>query len=138
MVDRYQELGFIYEKENASSCIMHHDSAARIAWDMTTLALLLYIVFSLPLSLAFGDKVGLQVPDMITDCLFMLDVVLNFRTTYMNQNKERVVLHGKSWELVSVMGAGFAQVLTQSQPTRVGLSQLTSVYFKYLVPSVWS
>jgi hypothetical protein len=90
LIDRYQEFGYLYEREKASRCIIHHDSYGRVAWDMLTLFLLFYIGLTLPLMFAFGDECDLRVPDAIVDLLFIVDVLLNFRTTYLNANAERV------------------------------------------------
>ena len=69
----------------------------RVAWDMLIAIFLLYILLIEPLSLGFlEDRVmrwgtPLGVINRIVDVVFILDLMLNFRTGYVNRHKELVM-----------------------------------------------
>ena len=70
--------------------VIHPFSTFRLRWDLLTLIMLAYNAFSIPFRIAFGDhKNPLSNPlfwfDMLFDLGFILDVVLNFFTSYFNE-----------------------------------------------------
>lgn len=73
--------------------ILRHDSPWRMAWDLGLCVLLFYVSISVPFSLGFDAK-GLEPVDMVVDLIFCCDVVLNFRTSYMD-DVGIVVLDGR-------------------------------------------
>jgi hypothetical protein len=89
---RHSELGYVYEEDTPSYCLLHHDHRFRISWDMLTLLSLSYIGITMPLLFAFGDAVTgkLRSLDLTIDVMFMVDIVFNFRTTFINANCEKV------------------------------------------------
>ncbi|KAM3860042.1 voltage-gated inwardly rectifying potassium channel KCNH6 [Diretmus argenteus] len=84
--------------------ILRHYSAFKAFWDWIILLLVLYTAVFTPYSAAFlldehGDvdqrSCGytcdpLNVVDIMVDVLFIVDIVINFRTTYVNHNDEVV------------------------------------------------
>jgi hypothetical protein len=62
------------------------ESGIKMVWDMLCLLLLLYCSFSVPYSLAFDtdtpSSVTSQIPNLVIDGLFLLDMALNFATAY--------------------------------------------------------
>eukprot|EP00931_Biecheleriopsis_adriatica_P079865 TRINITY_DN53205_c0_g1_i1.p1 TRINITY_DN53205_c0_g1~~TRINITY_DN53205_c0_g1_i1.p1 ORF type:complete len:696 (+),score=137.44 TRINITY_DN53205_c0_g1_i1:57-2144(+) len=74
-------------------CMVSCTSRVRMAWDCCLCLLLLYIATIMPFLLAFGsaeDKEAESMIGLVLDCFFMLDVVFNFRTTYMESPAEEV------------------------------------------------
>ena len=61
---------------------------ARTNWDLFVMLLAIYNSFSIPIFIAFnppaGENPGMVAIDFIIDMLFMCDIVLNFRTTFVN------------------------------------------------------
>ena len=71
----------------------HHDSRFRMQWDLFVMVLALYNCIMIPYNVAFQGQatdeasVGAWVEsfvDRVIDVLFLTDIVLNFRTTYVN------------------------------------------------------
>ena len=60
--------------------MIHPSSTVRKAWDVLVCTLLLYCALALPLYIAFGVEEHdlLRLLDRTVDCVFMLDVLLNF------------------------------------------------------------
>ncbi|KTG37579.1 hypothetical protein cypCar_00006105 [Cyprinus carpio] len=106
--------------------IMLHYSPFKAMWDWIILLLVLYTAVFTPYSAAFllneleqekrhicGYTCNpLNVVDMIVDVLFIIDIVITFRTTYVNHNDE-VVTHPKliaihyikGWFLIDMVAA---------------------------------
>lgn len=106
--------------------IMLHYSPFKAGWDWVILLLVLYTAIFTPYSAAFllnelaenGRHVcgytcnPLNIVDAIVDVLFMVDIVISFRTTYINHNDE-VVTHPKhiaihyikGWFLIDMVAA---------------------------------
>ncbi|MCI4383919.1 hypothetical protein PGIGA_G00032360 [Pangasianodon gigas] len=106
--------------------IMLHYSPFKAAWDWVILLLVLYTAIFTPYSAAFllnglaknqqhvcGYTCNpLNVVDAIVDVLFMVDIVISFRTTYINHNDEvvthpkRIAIHYiKGWFLIDMVAA---------------------------------
>jgi hypothetical protein len=68
-------------------------------WDLFIIVLALYNCISIPLNVAFpSDKeteIGIQIFERIVDCLFAVDIVVTFRTTYVNSLTNTEVMDGK-------------------------------------------
>lgn len=67
----------------------------RRKWDILIITLALYTSVVIPLGIAFNfdtlDTVGFSIFDSIVDLIFMVDLLINFRTTYISsQNGEEV------------------------------------------------
>lgn len=92
LADRYMQVGHIYEAVKPAICILRHDSRLRMLWDSVIIILLGYISISLPLTFGFGNEITklLGPVDNAVDGIFMFDVLLNFRTTFLNKNMEVV------------------------------------------------
>jgi CRP-like cAMP-binding protein len=77
-------------------CLLLHTSLSRMGWDMWIVFCLAYILLSLPLSFAFGSGIQLlETVDTAVDYVFLCDVLLNFRTTYVNPD-QMLVRDGKT------------------------------------------
>ncbi|XP_038607785.1 potassium voltage-gated channel subfamily H member 7 isoform X3 [Tachyglossus aculeatus] len=103
-----------------------HYSPFKAVWDWVILLLVIYTAIFTPYSAAFllNDKEEqkrrecgyscspLNVVDLIVDIMFIIDILINFRTTYVNQNEEvvsdpaKIAIHYfKGWFLIDMVAA---------------------------------
>ncbi|KAI5153865.1 Potassium Voltage-Gated Channel Subfamily H Member 2 [Manis pentadactyla] len=104
-----------------------HYSPFKAVWDWLILLLVLYTAVFTPYSAAFllkETEEGPQAPgcgyacqplavvDLIVDIMFIVDILINFRTTYVNANEEvvshpgRIAVHYfKGWFLIDMVAA---------------------------------
>ncbi|XP_067285586.1 potassium voltage-gated channel subfamily H member 6 [Pseudorasbora parva] len=128
--------------------IMLHYSPFKAMWDWIILLLVLYTAVITPYSAAFllneleedrrhtcGYTCNpLNVVDVIVDVLFIIDIVITFRTTYVNHNDEvvthpkRIAIHYiKGWFLIDMVAAIpfdlliFRSGLDETTATLIGL-----------------
>ena len=122
-------------------CTILHYSPLKGLWDWLILFLVLYTAIVTPYVAAFllskdaeerKDNLKndpLTIADLIVDVLFILDIVINFRTTYVNKHDEVVSHHGKiaihyfkGWFLIDLMAAiPFDLLLFNSESDEVTL-----------------
>ncbi|KAB0363121.1 hypothetical protein FD754_007277 [Muntiacus muntjak] len=92
-----------------------HYSPFKAVWDWLILLLVIYTAVFTPYS-ARGDCgytcSPLTVVDLIVDIMFVVDIIINFRTTYVNTNDEvvshprRIAVHYfKGWFLIDMVAA---------------------------------
>ncbi len=65
--------------------MLRADSKRRYAWDTCIILIAIWIVFFVPLEVAFGlsaTHMGYTIVSLIFDLIFVFDIALNFRTTY--------------------------------------------------------
>ncbi|KAL2085358.1 hypothetical protein ACEWY4_018678 [Coilia grayii] len=102
-----------------------HYSPFKAVWDWLILLLVIYTAIVTPYSAAFllndqedqriqacGYSCPLNVVDLIVDIMFIIDILINFRTTYVNANDEVVshpikiaVHYFKGWFLIDMVAA---------------------------------
>ncbi|XP_061877514.1 potassium voltage-gated channel subfamily H member 2 isoform X2 [Entelurus aequoreus] len=103
-----------------------HYSPFKAVWDWLILLLVIYTAILTPYSAAFllndTEEVAmhifgyscspLNVVDLIVDIMFIIDILINFRTTYVNSNDEvvshpvRIAVHYfKGWFLIDMVAA---------------------------------
>ncbi|XP_077159628.1 voltage-gated inwardly rectifying potassium channel KCNH2 isoform X2 [Paroedura picta] len=103
-----------------------HYSPFKAVWDWLILLLVIYTAIFTPYSAAFllndGDEVQrracgyscspLNVVDLMVDIMFIIDILINFRTTYVNSNEEvvshpaKIAIHYfKGWFLIDMVAA---------------------------------
>lgn len=103
-----------------------HYSPFKAVWDWVILLLVIYTAIFTPYSAAFllsdeeeaaRQRCGyscspLNVVDLIVDIMFVIDIIINFRTTYVNTNDEVVshpsciaVHYFKGWFLIDLVAA---------------------------------
>jgi len=92
-------------------CILRMNSKMRVRWEALILLLAVWNGFSIPYSIAFYDPseedITMDIVNFITDVLFFLDVIVNFRTTIIDKatNEEvfdtkiiaRMYMKGRFW-----------------------------------------
>lgn len=69
----------------------------RTRWDVLTMVLALYNGITLPVIVAFrpDNDLGFLIVNLLIDFVFLTDIVLNFFTTYVDENKDEVYEHKK-------------------------------------------
>ncbi|XP_053322028.1 potassium voltage-gated channel subfamily H member 2 [Spea bombifrons] len=103
-----------------------HYSPFKAVWDWLILLLVIYTAIFTPYSAAFllndqeeqeKENCGyscnpLSVVDLIVDIMFIIDILINFRTTYVNSNEEvvshpgKIAIHYfKGWFLIDMVAA---------------------------------
>jgi len=103
-----------------------HYSPFKAVWDWLILLLVIYTAIFTPYSAAFllhdqdeaqRHRCGyscspLNVVDLMVDIMFIIDILINFRTTYVNSNEEvvshpaRIAVHYfKGWFLIDMVAA---------------------------------
>ncbi|KAM9710190.1 voltage-gated inwardly rectifying potassium channel KCNH7 isoform 2-T2 [Menidia menidia] len=103
-----------------------HYSPFKAVWDWLILLLVIYTAILTPYSAAFllNDQEEqrrrecgyscspLNVVDLMVDIMFIIDILINFRTTYVNQNEEvvshpaKIAIHYfKGWFLIDMVAA---------------------------------
>ena len=109
------------------SCTIHHESVFKVTWDWFVLALVLYTSVEIPFAAAFlanegkgksiWEKISSREPreivNVIVDVMFIIDIVINFRTTFVESTSEeiisepkRIAIHYlKSWFIVDFVAA---------------------------------
>jgi len=84
----------------------------RRRWDLFTLFVLVYVIFVTPFSIAFLDPPSdaITVCDRIVDAVFWIDIVLNFRTAWVDveghmcfEYKQCALSYAKGWLFVDVV-----------------------------------
>lgn len=77
--------------------IMSYKSRRRLLWDTFLVLLLAYVAIALPLTLGFDNLIVLTRIDVVVDWLFFFDLLLNFRTTFVNEQRLEVW----DWRLIA-------------------------------------
>ena len=82
--------------------VMRHDSVFRIRWDLYVIILTLWNCLFIPFNVAFESEglntnknVLLEVSEHFIDLCFLLDMIFNFRTTYINSKTQTEVIEPK-------------------------------------------
>ncbi|XP_061128019.1 potassium voltage-gated channel subfamily H member 7 [Syngnathus typhle] len=114
------------QSQRMDKCTILHYSPFKAVWDWLILLLVIYTAIFTPYSAAFllndveeqsrrecGYSCSpLNVVDLIVDIMFIVDILINFRTTYVNSNEEVVshpgkiaVHYFKGWFLIDMVAA---------------------------------
>ncbi|CDW87544.1 voltage-gated ion channel superfamily [Stylonychia lemnae] len=76
-------IGEIYSKLKQ---LIHPHSNGKFYWDMLIIVLSLFNAFYVPVELTFAiETTEMEVINYIMDCIFVLDIVVNFRTIYFDE-----------------------------------------------------
>jgi hypothetical protein len=71
-------------QDHLGKCIFNPEGKKRKIWDFVILGLVVFYVFVVPVRVVWNLNVtgGWQLLDNVADCIFVLDILLNFRTAY--------------------------------------------------------
>ena len=93
-------------QQSRRRCIVRHDSMFKAIWDWFVLALVIYIAIETPYAASFlvpkadenipvWDRISqaqpLELINLIIDVMFLVDIAINFRTTYVEKTTEKVI-----------------------------------------------
>eukprot|EP00347_Sterkiella_histriomuscorum_P016745 403352016 len=96
------------------------NSPFKIKWDLFVILLSIYNSILVPFNFAFPNVLGvipiLQVFEYLIDVCFAFDIVVNFRSVYMNQQTEQYVTDGKAIALNYILKGRFVIDLFASLP----------------------
>lgn len=94
--------------ETLYPCTLRHDSLFKAVWDWLILALVIFTAIEIPYSVAFliplQDKgntpklfkvTPLLVFNLWVDLMFIMDILINFRTTFVDSNSDEVISNPK-------------------------------------------
>ena len=80
---------YVFKGDNAKSsgtCVIHAQSSFRVFWDLMLFSLLMYIAFVTPVRIGFEQHPEIFTTwwwfELVIDGTFIVDLFLNFRTTY--------------------------------------------------------
>ena len=71
-------------------CIVLHYSLTRELWDWLIIMLCIYAAILVPYNITFHLD-GFLVLDIIIDVIFLIDIVMNFRTTHVTESGKLIV-----------------------------------------------
>ena len=112
----------VFQSEEVYAGVLNPEGPFRVCWDVFMLVLLLYVAVTVPLLTFFDDIEHTDVHicfDVVVDLLFIMDILLNFRTGYMDAAKilvldkklvRRRYLHG--WFVFDLVSSIPVQILT--------------------------
>eukprot|EP01052_Picozoa_sp_SAG31_P013035 SAG31_NODE_774_length_12192_cov_26.736128_12_plen_273_part_00 len=80
-------------------CMILPDSWIRVLWDVISACFLVYLLIVLPVVIGMDIEVDyggtMHIIDLVMDAFFLVDIVLNFRTSFHHQTTGRLVYHPK-------------------------------------------
>ncbi|XP_045129017.1 potassium voltage-gated channel subfamily H member 8-like isoform X3 [Portunus trituberculatus] len=99
-----------------SRFILTHYGMLKTCWDLVILLATFYVAVMVPYNAAFLDQTQQDkptiVPDVVVEALFFVDIILNFRTTFVNKKGEvvlspiRIATHYfKGWFVLDLLAA---------------------------------
>ena len=76
-------------RNNKRTCIIHHGNSFKLIWDLSVLLILLIISLIVPYRLAFiqTESDSWFTIYLITDTIFLIDIVLTFFTSFHDEQK---------------------------------------------------
>eukprot|EP00931_Biecheleriopsis_adriatica_P005981 TRINITY_DN107452_c0_g1_i1.p1 TRINITY_DN107452_c0_g1~~TRINITY_DN107452_c0_g1_i1.p1 ORF type:complete len:685 (-),score=109.46 TRINITY_DN107452_c0_g1_i1:239-2293(-) len=115
-------------------CMLHPLSVPRLVWDFFIAVMCLYVTISEPFFVAFEGGLSsvtiesLAFADRFTECVFLLDILLNFRTGYIDEDTRNVATveldwrlaakhYMRTWLLLDLLSAFPFSLLVASAPT---------------------
>ncbi|XP_031554557.1 potassium voltage-gated channel subfamily H member 6-like isoform X2 [Actinia tenebrosa] len=113
---------------NLPKYVILHNSKFKASWDWFVLALVIYTAIEIPYTAAFGqlDKTKrisplgqlkngryLAISNVVVDCLFIVDILINFRSTYTRKGTDELVVdprmiacnYLKTWFVIDLLAA---------------------------------
>ena len=140
---------------------IRHDSLFKAVWDWVILILVMYTAIEIPFSVTFlltnedhlnwfwEDPSAAQICNLIVDLMFIIDIIINFRSTYVAEETDEVVSNPKkiarhylkTWFVVDFVAAIPFDYIFSYETRRGSTPQVTShqgasryrVQFRYSV-----
>lgn len=116
----------VEREAKVQKCFFRPESKFRTSWDIIQVALLLYVVLTVPLRIGFDLAVEFGTVafwfDLFVDLYFLVDIVINFRTAYLDNNgvliiqrKLVTVNYLKGWCIVDIISCLPVNYITMIQ-----------------------
>jgi len=96
------------QKLSKKRCIFRSGDGMRVNWDLLIIFLAVYSCFIVPIQVAFepsfASSLFFQIPDLSVNVIFLLDIVINFRTTYIHPKTGKEVINLKTiaWSYLKI------------------------------------
>lgn len=73
-------------------CILRVDEKKRLRWDTFVIILAIWSVLYVPFSISFriSDDLAIQMVNYFVDSIFVMDIIINFRTTYFDREGDEI------------------------------------------------
>ena len=73
--------------------LVHHNAKWRMNWDLYVMLLAVYNCMSIPFEVAFDpeEPLGYKILNYVCDFSFAIDIILAFRTTYLNEYETEII-----------------------------------------------
>lgn len=97
--------------------ILRHDSKFKTYWDLFIILLVIYNCLTIPLGVAFPkmefleNNLGIKIFENLIDILFLADILINFRTSYISDTSGLEIVDGKRIALNYVKGRLIVDIL---------------------------
>jgi hypothetical protein len=105
-------------KETAQAkYILRHDSKFKTYWDLFIILLVIYNCLTIPLGVAFQkmefleNNIGIKIFENAIDILFLADILINFRTSYISDTSGLEIVDGKRIALNYLKGRLIVDIL---------------------------
>ena len=122
---------FDIQQEKLGFLLFHHNSKFRMRWDLIVILLALYNCVSIPYEVAFKSSIyehwAVDLLNYMIDIAFWLDIVMNFRTTYINTKTGTEVTQAKKITLNYLLRGRFIVDLLASIPFEMVIGIFISV-----------
>ena len=77
-----------HQKQKLQKLMFRHNSPVRMKWDLAVMSLAIYNCLSIPFDAAFSPEANFwyDLFETFVDICFAVDIIVNFRTTFINSN----------------------------------------------------
>lgn len=97
-------------------CILRTNDPSRIKWDLLVMLMATWNCYSIPFEIAFEPEVAKSIPwivlDTIIDFFFFIDIILTFRTTYIDSSGGDEVTEPKQIAILYLKGRFWIDLLS--------------------------
>ena len=132
--------GYHQEIPDTPRYVILHCSAAKIVWDWFILIFILYTATSVPFIVCFKfDSLPMTIADTAVDVMFLVDILLNFHTSYVGDDGSIVFdlqkirrTYFRSWffvDMITSLPYGLIGLLMSA-----GLGKVSDVFEAYIRP----
>lgn len=105
-------------KNVCEMCILDPNSRFKVIWDLIVILFSVYNSILIPYEFAYSlsSNVMLGVLDRMIDIIFAVDIIINFRTAYVNSKTGKLVSDGKKIALKYILNGRFGVDIIASLP----------------------
>ena len=105
---------------NYISNVIHPHSRPKFYWDMVIIILSIANAINIPIEIAFSFKIlPVTILDYVMDAIFMIDIVVNFRTIIVDEEKATIIKESKDIARAYIFSGRFFLDLAASLPVEI-------------------